>query len=253
MEKIKIYGERNTGTNWLQKLFENNFHVDIIPGQAHSIIKKRCLGYPLYNFAKNIYFKVSYNKNLGWKHSLIPYSKKLLTFDGIKKILIITITKNPYSWLLSLYKRPYTKKNPATNFDSFIVNNWKTEGRENSPKHYKNPIILWNKKNESYIEMNKIKTLYSVNLRYEDILKNPEIILDNLSKRYNLVRKTKDFQIITGSVKKEKQKDYFYYKDYYLNERWKNEITKHQYEVINTYLDQKIMSYFGYKYLKYIT
>ena len=31
-QRVKIYGERNTGTNYLIKLIENNFDVKILKG-----------------------------------------------------------------------------------------------------------------------------------------------------------------------------------------------------------------------------
>ena len=105
--KVKIFGERNTGTNYLTKLIENNFEVEILRGA----ISKGSV-FTFREWTKDLFFKFSRSSNLGWKHSIIDLN---LVLNHKEKPIIITLTKNPYSFLLSLYNRPYHYKGNKPN------------------------------------------------------------------------------------------------------------------------------------------
>ncbi|MEO1350635.1 MAG: hypothetical protein AAFW84_17820, partial [Cyanobacteria bacterium J06635_15] len=149
---LKVYGERNTGTNYLSQLINLNLKADELPGSVPSEIdvwqRKLQRKFNIKERLKDIYFDISFHKNLGWKHSLVDpkkiYRKSSLPLDNIS---FITITKNPYSWLLSLYKRPYHqyfRQGEKIDFETFIVSPWKTVGRDNLNKKISTPVELWN-------------------------------------------------------------------------------------------------------------
>ncbi|MEM9164412.1 MAG: hypothetical protein AAGC54_15255, partial [Cyanobacteria bacterium P01_F01_bin.4] len=83
---------------------------------------------------KDLYFATTFRHNLGWKHAFVKANRVLKASDQLAiRPAFITITKNPYSWLLSLYKRPYhqyKKKEHRPDFETFIASPWKTVGRE---------------------------------------------------------------------------------------------------------------------------
>lgn len=64
---LKIYGLENSGTNWMQKLFKDNF--------------------------KGGYFN---NDKYGWKHGIPEPTPE--------DCLVIIMIKEPYSWILSCYR-----------------------------------------------------------------------------------------------------------------------------------------------------
>ena len=75
-KKVKVFGERNSGTIYLEKLLVKNFKVDIAD-----------------------YF------TLGWKHRLAPHKEEL---DKIEDdIIYLILVKNPYAWLRSMHRKPY--------------------------------------------------------------------------------------------------------------------------------------------------
>ena len=78
---IKIFGERNSGTTYLQQLLENNM-IDI----------KLC--------------DPGYNGGTGWKHG-VP---KMELFKNEKEFLFIFIVRDLDSWLKSMYKNQYNFK-----------------------------------------------------------------------------------------------------------------------------------------------
>ena len=62
-------------------------------------------------------------------------------------------------------------------------------------------------------------------------------------------KKPKKFTILNKSAKQEDvgKKDLDYYRDYYLNQRWREQLTAEHITLINQYLDPAIVEEAGYK------
>ena len=105
MVMIKIFGERNTGTNYLHKLFSKNF--------------------------KNIKLDKSINKKflLGWKHG-IPKYNLLDWYEKKDKIIYICIFRDLRKWLNSMYKHSYHILN-NTDFYNYITRDAKIRKTDN--------------------------------------------------------------------------------------------------------------------------
>lgn len=235
---LKIYGERNTGTNYLTKLIEKNFEVKILKGE----ISKGSF-FTFREWTKDLFFRISRNLNLGWKHSLIDVQ---LVLNHKSKPIVIILTKNPYSFLLSLYNRPYHYKgNKPNSFLSFLKEKWKLTDRDNCKlKILESPIDLWNIKNKSYINL---LNSYSNCLifTYEELLECPDKVIASISEKLNIVLKEK-FKNYDDSTKNDNKK-FIDYQNYYLNELWKKELNNDEIIFINSKLDMNVLSYFKYK------
>ena len=145
---IKLLGERNSGTNYLQKLIELNVDVDVLPGTAPPYVFRF---FPKSEFACDAYFMLTGTSNLGWKHAIAPFGNELVRIqERYPNLLFVTITKNPYSWLLSLHRHPYHQRSAIGDFEEFLQSPWPTVKRERHPNPFPNPIIMWNEKNSSY-------------------------------------------------------------------------------------------------------
>ena len=86
IKNIKIYGERNSGTNYLTQLLKQNIKNQI-----------------------NIY-SFFYKSKTGWKHGFpdkSKYSKHML-----EETLFIFIVRDLEPWLKSMFKNPYHYKRP---------------------------------------------------------------------------------------------------------------------------------------------
>lgn len=83
--KYKIFGERNSGNNYLIKLCEKNLGIEIETN--------------------------SYD----WMHG-IPTQK-----EGYKYIITV---RNPESWALSMWEDPHSKEKPHDQFKKFIRKKW---------------------------------------------------------------------------------------------------------------------------------
>lgn len=243
---LKIYGERNTGTNYLSNLIALNFSVRLLPGVVPTLVDKVQAAVPGESWVKDLYFRATQHSNLGWKHSFVPAARldkrRCVALNGF-----ITLTKNPYSWLLSLYKRPYhSKQGTVSSFEDFLKTRWETVARENASNAYRNPVDIWNSKNSSYL---KLATKYKTKLlKYENLLAIPEESLEEIGSSFGLPRKSAEWLNVEGSTKQD-DRSFSGYQDYYLNERWRQELSPKVIEFVNSQLDDHCMAEFGYGYL----
>lgn len=147
MKRVKIYGERNSGTIYLEWLLQNNLDI-----------------------------KMATTPDLGWKHRLAPVEDELT--ETVKKdIVFLCLVKNPYSWLLSMHKRPYHHEDlRKLSFTDFL---------RYSYGDYRNPIIMWNLKYQSYVKMQGFVENIQF-IKYEDLLVDPK----NMNWLYPLCLKT---------------------------------------------------------------
>jgi len=252
-EKVKIYGERNTGTNYLSQLLQLNLEVSVLPGvvPGHISILSDAIRLlaPWGRLNETLidhYFKQTYQKNLGWKHALLSTTLLQAIATYPKPVYFITMTKNPYSWLLSLHNNPYHVQNAHETFEEFLTEPWVAVGREHGSTPFDNPIEMWNRKNASYLSLGGIAP--ALNIRYEDVLANPAKMVGSIAAEFNLPNKSKTVRNIQASTK-EKEKDFSYYQHYYLDEVWKKELNDTTIAFINTHVDKKIMAFFNYMLL----
>lgn len=179
IEKVKIYGERNSGTNFISKLIKNNF--------------------------KNIEFcKQTYNGGTGWKHG-IP---KLELFENtLDNTLFIFIIRDLEPWLKSFYNTPYSMKK-KNSIKAFLQE--KLEADDDRKKHdvniydcEKNKTVfeLRYTKIRSYIEtFEKVKNGIIVNL--ENLQKdNGEKFIKCLFHNFKLKRSSLNFKPVIKHTK----------------------------------------------------
>ncbi|UCN00601.1 hypothetical protein LCX93_01410 [Sulfurimonas sp. SWIR-19] len=193
-------------------------------------------------FIKDLYFLARTKKNLGWKHT--KFSAKYIQ-DGIN---YITLTKNPYSWLLSLYKKPYHQyyKNFPQTFEEFLQVPWKTVHRDGiGYKVLTSPVELWNIKNRAYMDV-QVKNI--LRLKSEMLFEDPQEIIHKIASSFSITKKEIFFKNYEQSTKNSSLtfKDY---QTYYLQERWKEKLSSRAIEIINASLDRELMSIYKYEIL----
>ncbi len=178
--KIKVMGERNSGTNFLEQTLAQNFDVSVLPRAMRPtkvqqfILTRR--GTP--NFLKP-YLRERFSdwrhkkvlgENGGWKHAVI--SQNLVDqFIQPKDFLLICSIRHPVSWARSMHENPFHAmgKVPAS-FDAFISSPWKTRARDGlNNETLPSPLVLWAEKVSSYLEFAaNFDNIHVV--RYEDLL-----------------------------------------------------------------------------------
>jgi len=83
-------------------------------------------------------------------------------------------------------------------------------------------------------------------MRYEDLLSDPEAMITRLSEEFSLHRRQPHFVNYLNSTK-DGSKGYDFYRKYYLEEIWREELTPHSIEIINDRLARNIIHYFNYE------
>lgn len=245
---VKIYGERNTGTNYLSALMELNFRCRQLPGFVPKAVMGLQLLLPGREGVRDYWFEKTFARNLGWKHMQVEAADRLQGIASFSAALhFLTLTKNPYSWLLSMHRRPYHQhhRKPLT-LEEFLVTPWQLAGRDNVQGPVSNPIELWNIKNRSY--ENLASRFPVLQLTYEAVLCNPLETLQHIEDVFQLKRLNSDLQNYERSTK-DSDRDATYYRDYYLKERWRSKLSRKAVETINQHLDAKLVQRFGYQLL----
>ena len=207
MRFIKIYGQQNSGTIYLEWLLKKNLDAVLLD-----------------------------SFDFGWKHRVAPLEDELT--DKMKnEVLFICLVKNPYSWLISMHKRPYFHESlRKLSFLDFL---------KYSYGDYKNPMIMWNIKNNSYLSMGGYIKFHEV-LRYEDILADPSGFINNIAEKYNFPKPTifkniSNLLTNTHGIKSQK-----FHKEYYLSEEWRKNLRHDHVQQINTSLDKELMLKLNY-------
>ena len=245
--EIKIYGERNTGTNFLFKLLRLNLKADLLRGVVPWHVR---IPFPQSEAVRDLYFELTFGWNLGWKHRLAPSPDAVReTRVYSDRLIFVTLTKNPYSWLLSLYRRPHHYQGKLGTFQQFLSSPWATVRRAKAVPEFPNPVIMWNKKNAAYLGLRAGTP--TATLRYEDLLADPERTLSKVADQFSIERSKSFFENVTASTKeRDGGKGFDFYQQYYLHEQWRTELQPAALSIINEDLDFDLMSQFGYERLE---
>lgn len=245
---VKIYGERNTNTKYLSQLVRLNLEARELPGVIPPGIQRMQRLAPGSEWLRDVYFYFTYPYNLGWKHTRVKPVDVLMKYKSVKenRLVILTITKNPYAWLLSLYRNPYHQHGDRVgNFEDFVQSPWRTVVRDNTDRVLENPIQLWNIKNRAYLELPEAVAL---NTTSEAVLEDPARIIGEIAHRFSISRLSGRFvDYIQSTTEAGKSREF--YRDYYLAERWRDEISDDAIAAINRFVDRQIMHRFGYREL----
>lgn len=207
--KVKVLGERNTATVYLEWLLRNNLQVDLLD-----------------------YY------SLGWKHRLAP-GKEEIQQSGNQEVLFLCQVKNPYSWLLSMYRKPYGQEQlKELSFSEFIKFPF---------GDYRNPVVMWNIKNQSLINLGDYAKNHEI-IRYEYLLSDPKSVLETIAVKYKLPESRHWFVNMDKYITNHHGiSDHAFHKSYYLEEKWKHEYSSENLQFINSQLDRKLAAALYYE------
>lgn len=245
---IKLYGERNTNTNYLSQLIRLNLDAGELRGVVPAEVMSLQSRLPGDEWLRDLYFALTYDRNLGWKHSRAEPAKLIARCTAFtdNDLVFVTTTKNPYSWLWSLFRRPYHQQGePSPDFVTFLTTPWRTVCRDRTAPLLPSPVELWNIKNASYLQLPVDRTLHTTT---EGLIADAAGVIDEIAARFAIPKLAEGFTDFDASTK-DPAKDKRYYQDYYLNQRWRDEIPAEAIAVINAAVDLSLMERFGYERL----
>jgi hypothetical protein len=146
MNKVTIYGERCSGTNYLEKLIATNFDVEI-------------------------------TWQYGWKHFF-----GFNNLNNADDTLFIGIVRNPFDWINSFFQNPYhLSKKQISSIDNFLYNEVISYHDDTAleilqdrniynNERYNNIIELRNYKIKYLLEDMPLKVKNYIFIRYEDLI-----------------------------------------------------------------------------------
>lgn len=240
MHDVKIFGERNTSTNALRKIIEQNSASRVFPSMADEIdpgFRGRLVPWQRLNrvmapFDRHFMTRrteaaidrvfATRGPELAWKHTATRFDHP----GGLEGRLVIFCVRNPWSWILSFYKNPYhILTDKPDSLEGFVDFPWRLAGRDNVPARTLAPMRLYEAKLKSYVDFmdrHGDATICRI-VRFEDLILRPEEVWTGL--RRFLKAPAETFMPLTSSPKsKDKDKTIDFYRDYYGRERWRPEV-----------------------------
>jgi len=176
IDKFTIFGERCSGTNFLENAMEQNF-------------------------------KLTKTWEYGWKHF---FGHK--EYTNCDDTLFIGLVRHPIDWLCSFKANPHhLASHMRSNWNNFllsecwsyndIIRNGKTEAENEIMEDHH---IHTKERYKNIFEMRQVKTQYLLNempskvknfilIKYEDLRDDYNGILDKIRAKFNLVRKSKQY------------------------------------------------------------
>jgi hypothetical protein len=255
---VKIFGERNTGTNYLVRLLQLNVESEILRGtllpgmvKAKEMVERISGGdWRIMEAFTDVCFAMTKPVHLGWKHAA-PDLALLDRYSRKRPLAVITMTRNPYSWLLALHKRPYHACDHVKNraIEKFLDTRWKSVARENGPAYFETPMHLWNYKSAALLKLDALAHARVKHVSFEDLLQKPGEWVAALVKECGLAPKGGPFQNHHVATKSEEGRDHQYYRDYYGRELWKEKLSPELVGLINRHLDLDLCRRLGYEVL----
>jgi hypothetical protein len=166
--RVKVFGERNSGTHYIANLISLNFRCRQLRGTANlrqESLLSELAGLPSRERMQKrekltdeaILSRLQ--QDLGWKHGCVHFDVLEQNSAYAQGTLFVVIHKHPADWLRSFHQRPYNALRPVKNqsFGDFIRQPWEASRKENLPLDRASllPISIWNEKHRSWLCLRK--------------------------------------------------------------------------------------------------
>lgn len=196
MTYLKVFGERNTGTNFVCKLVSANSNLISLDHSSSPvsidrlarIMNDKPLLTRLMPLSRRLIFnrlldqerKDNFPFDFGWKHAVVD-DKRLRTSPKFASTLFIFLVRNPWRFVSALHKRPYNiLPNPPHNLSDFVESSFLANERDCLPSNFvQSPVDFWNLKVKSYFSCEQ-KVENALVCYYENITQFPEAFLHSL-------------------------------------------------------------------------
>ena len=249
---IKLYGERNCGTHYLSRLIAANVAVPQLESVEPRAVRRAARMLRAGELVRDMYYRFTFRRNLGWKH-MNPWSLDELRRMGIDPapFRFILLTKNPYSWAVSMRRNPYhLGVGGNLTIDDLVLNPVRCRRRENMGTSSAPLIQVWCTKMRTYLDF--LDSAPASLVRYEDLLRDPAAVVADVVTTLSLRRRRDTFVNVDVSAKRAGRaqgRTFDTYRQYYANEEWRKSLTPTAIAAINERLDPAVMQRLGYAVL----
>jgi hypothetical protein len=234
---VKIFGERNTSTNALDRIIRANSGSVPAPSVAvaidpsiqwkikacnllHRLEPARSLAHRLREDAIDRVFRTAPDR-FAWKHT----ATRFRTVEDFEGLAVLVTVRNPASWVQSLYRNPYhiPGQRPAS-LDAFLDSSLPTVGRERLEGKLYRPLDLYEEKLRSYLaffgQLERAGIPWRL-VHFETLVTDQPA---GFAAIRDLLRAPADhFEPLQSSTKSQR-KSLEDYREYYSTERWRDEM-----------------------------
>ena len=194
LQYVKVFGERNTGTNLLEDVLRRQTDLQVLshvgtvqearrqmqvllqspnPTPLHVETRRRLYRYVI----EDHLLSTQFCEHFGWKHGAVQRCQ-LETASNFARTLFVCITRDPYKFIASLYRRPYQlEPDPAVHASllDFINAPILLFPKDNLPARpiLDSPVQLWNLKTRSYALLARQLPRQAITLSYEELIASP--------------------------------------------------------------------------------
>ncbi|MCT8160791.1 sulfotransferase [Pseudoruegeria sp. SHC-113] len=256
---IKVFGERNCGTNWLETFFLENapkegqatliHHREFLLTHCPPAFFERLERLPeaAQSVAREAMFDRLFAKHgrdfMGWKHTAIR-PQTLQADARFSQTAFVLVVKHPVHFLLSLYRNPYHDLlPPRADLEAFLTAPWITLGRDGlGPVILESPLDLWSRKARSYLRFVNA-TPNATLLRYEDLLADFEGHMGAACGRLGI--EVASLSAPQASAKAERE-DFAAYRQRYLSGSPWDKLEESMARLARAQLDDSLLTALGY-------
>jgi hypothetical protein len=181
---VKVFGERNTGTNFLNQLLLLNVDATVLDHGTNARASTRLSRFSCLSASEQLLFferlvdqdrHDEYPQNYGWKHSFLT----LATLQGsplFGSTAFLLLIRNPFRFLSSLHRRPYNLlPRPTGSLADFIAAPLLANQRDGLDDVFvENPVDLWNRKVASFFDVQSALPHQARIIAYEQLVADPE-------------------------------------------------------------------------------
>jgi len=215
MVVIKLFGLPRTCTNVVEVVLKTNFKGIVL-----------WTNFPCWKHGENTFKGRVIKRKKTYHHPAVDT-------DDMKFVIC---TKDPYDWLISLYRFETSSKRQRKTFDDFLRKpSWHYRNEEGD----NDPITKFNKLTYHWLTMFDDPTAVQ-QFKAEDMKNNQIPLLENIEKQFDLTRRHSDLQVVKKRIAPGAK---------ITNEKFKKvemQITKKQRKYINTRLDPKVLEVADY-------
>lgn len=232
VKRVKIFGERHTSTNAVKNIIERNSRTTVFPSSAREVdsdlvenLNARQETGKLTSAEREQALDAAFETKgprRAWKHAATRFDDAPGAFKGCHVVFCV---RHPASWVVGMQRRPYHIPDGASaDLAAFLDKRWHTMRRERLAGQEVSVTELYNLKMASFaalqVQLMTAGLTFTV-VRQEDVATDQANVFARL--RPHLDGAAHRFSPLIASTKDPKKTE-AYYRDYYGNERWREDI-----------------------------
>jgi len=248
--KLKVFGERNTGTRAAMEMLRALKGVSIsspsLPAPDLDALETQVFS-TLKGFRKLLFKDALLDERQNRLEAISAWKHAAPVIDGsyaAKRASVLFMVRDPYSWIAALYRNPYhIRTHKPDTIEAFLQEPWLCMKRDNIAPVLPSPVQLWNAKLQAYRAFAEARPVPSTVLHFEAFVRDPVAALGAALTRFDI--RVEGLAERQGPTKQ----DGLHRAEriaFYEREAWKQALSPEAVQLINAQVDWGLAAHFGY-------